>query len=122
MPPNLRSFTKSQARPYTPPPELSNPQSYEADTPRHTAVITCKLVASELGIHIPKATIEKVSYIPSRTQTRILSSHQVRRQHHRPDSGPHTSSGQPQITNQEWSAVTDYLTNNQVSANNRSKH
>ncbi|TVY57689.1 hypothetical protein LCER1_G002685 [Lachnellula cervina] len=110
---------KTRARYYTPPPELSESQK-QAATPNRSAVITAKLIAQEMGIHIPQKVIHKVSKVPPRSQTRILASKQVRTRHNIPDSGPDPRGRKPALTRSNCAAIADYLDSPQTSLEDKS--
>ena len=91
-------FTRSRARLYTPPLELSTSEGIVAQTPQHSVVLAAKVISQELGIHIPKSLVQRVSGLHPQTQSRIISSHQARTSEHRPDSGPYPLGSKPVIT------------------------
>jgi hypothetical protein len=62
-----------------------------------------------------------VTGVPSRTQTRILASKQVRTLHNEPDSGPDPRGRNRTFTRSDTSAITDYLDDETVPLDDRGK-
>jgi hypothetical protein len=72
-----------------------------------------------LGITIKQDVIHKLTGIPLSSQTRILASKQVRTLYNLPDSGPDPRGRKRAITQQETTAIADYVNNRTVPLDNR---
>ena len=106
---------KSRARYYTPPPDLSTSNGQHPTTPQCAGVLFAKLYSQELGIPIPKSMIRNVTGIAERSQTRILSSKQVRPFHNRQDSRPDSGGQKRRLLRSETAAIANYLDDETVS-------
>jgi hypothetical protein len=62
---------KSEARFYTPPPEIQHPGGEHVKTPSRAVVIAAKLLGQELGRAIPQDIVRRVSGVPESVQSRI---------------------------------------------------
>ena len=114
-------FRKSEAKHYTPPPELSAPPNGHLTTPHRCGVLFAKAFSQELGFSIPQSIVEKVTGIKPVTQTRILRSRQIRTLHNIPNSGPDPRGRKSAFTTQETTTIADYLQHSQTSLSDKSK-
>ena len=99
---------KSVARPYTPPQELFE-DSGILTTPQRCGVLWGKLFGQHLGFTIDQDTIEAVTKVPPRSQTRILTSKQPRTLHNRRDLGPDPRGRKRALRRSDTAAIASYL-------------
>jgi hypothetical protein len=114
------SSRKHCRRHFTPPPDLAHEQKLKhPKTPSRCGVWYAKLFGQELGITIDAEFIRKVTGVPPRGQSRILTSKQVRSLHNQPDSGPDPRGRKRALIRQDTSAIADYTDDRTVPLDDR---
>ena len=89
LPNRTQKKRKSRARPYTPPSEFQHTNKKgHIKTPARFAIIGFKLLEQLTGNPISCELVQKVTSVASRSQSRVISSHEARTCHNIPDSGP----------------------------------
>ena len=109
---------KTRARLYTPPPDVSQYDGHPK-TPQRAGVLFAKLFSQELGIPIPRSIVRKITGVPERNQTRILSSKQIRTFHNRPDTGPDPRGPKRVLKRSDTAAIASYLDDDTVTLDDR---
>jgi hypothetical protein len=111
---------KSQARHFTPPPDLRHTQKLKHPrTPSRCGVLWAKAFSQELGITIKQDVIQKLTSIPLSGQTQILATKQVRTLYNIPDFGPDLRGRKRALTRQDTTAITHYINDGTVPLDDR---
>jgi hypothetical protein len=106
---------KSQARHFTPPPDLQHTQKLKHPrTPSCCSVLWAKAFSQELGITIKQDVIQKLTGIPPSGQTQILATKQVQTLYNIPDSGPDPHRQKRALTQQDTTAIAHYINDGTV--------
>ena len=113
-----RKAQKQLTRHHTPPLDLTDYEG-QAKTPQRSAVFALRAFAQQRGIKITREDIHKVCGVPTRNQSRILASKQLRTHYNQPNSGPDNRGRKRALKQSETAAIGAYCNDESIPLDNR---